>query len=70
MILEYGLMRLGGTVLTSRYDPYDIQVQIRRYSGTDAVVSIHDSAGNELDMDIMHHEEAVAKAVGMLASQK
>lgn len=66
LILEHGLNRLGATVVTSKEDAYDAEVQIWRYSKSDATVALHDLHGNELEMKVVHHERIVAEAVCML----
>ena len=70
MILEHGLIRIGAMVVTNKYDSYDNEIRIWRYSGTDAAAALHDSTGNEIMMEVTHHQEIVAKAVYMSASQK
>lgn len=68
MILEYGLKRLGVTIVTDRNEPYDLHVFISKYSMTDALVVICDPYGNKLASKVAHHEAIVSYSVHMLAT--
>lgn len=66
LIIEMGLEDLGAQVVVTDA-PYDWELQIWRFSGTEASYVLLDASGKEVDAGAIHHQQIVSRAIEVLA---